>query len=142
MAGGNNLIKEIGGLLIESQITKFVDDQGGGLGVSFEMTHQRVIDLRCEQTIQHVHGSGEQNALIGLVRTPADDFSQEGLPDAGIADKHDAGAFLKKFQIKQADDAVLRLDAALWCLKWKLSMEWWECSRDMRKRRSMARRVA
>src|ERR1022692_2192445 len=62
--------------------------------------------------IQHVHGSGEQDALIRLAGTPADDLSQEGLPNAGIADEHDAGALVDELQIEQADDAVLRFHAA------------------------------
>jgi len=31
---------------------------------------------------------------------PADDFGQEGLPHAGIADEHDAGALLEELQIE------------------------------------------
>ena len=59
-----------------------------------------MIDLRCVEVVQHVHGGGEQNALVGLARTPANDFSQEGLPDAGIADEHDAGALVDELQIE------------------------------------------
>jgi len=33
-----------------------------------------VINLRSEQMIQHVHGGGEQDALIGLADAPANDF--------------------------------------------------------------------
>ena len=74
VTGGNDLIKEIRGLLIEGQIAQLVHHEGRGLGIGLELADQRVIDLRSEQMIQHVHGGGEQDALIGLTDAPANDF--------------------------------------------------------------------
>ena len=71
---GDDLIKQIRGLLIEGQIPKLVHDEGRGLGVGLELADQRVIDLRGEQMIQHVHGGGEQDPLIGLADAPTNDF--------------------------------------------------------------------
>ena len=66
-----------------------------------------MIDLRSQQVIEHVHGGGEQHALIGLAGAPADDLGQEGFAHAGIADEHDAGALVEEVEIEQAQDAVL-----------------------------------
>ena len=94
MARGDDLIEEIRGLLIERQVAKFVNDEQRGLGVGLQLADQRVIDLRSEQVIQHVHGGGEQDALIGLAGAPADDFGEEGFAHAGIADEHEVGALV------------------------------------------------
>ena len=96
VAGGDDLIEEIRGLLIEGQISKFVADEQRGLGIDLQLADQRVIDLRGEQMIEHVHGGGEQDALIGLAGAPADDFGQEGLADARIADEDEVGALVRE----------------------------------------------
>ena len=62
--------------------------------------------------VEHVHGGGKEHALVGLAGTRSDDFRQEGFADARIADDDDVGAFLKKLQIHQAQDAVFHLRAA------------------------------
>ena len=72
-----------------------------------------MIDLRRIEVVQHVHGSSEQDTLMGLAGAPADDLGQEGLADTRISNEHDAGALVKELQIKQADDPILRLHAAL-----------------------------
>jgi hypothetical protein len=74
MAGGYDLIEQIRGLLIGSQIAKLVDDKRRGLRLGLELTYQRVINWRGEQVIQHVHRGGEQDAPIGLADTPANDL--------------------------------------------------------------------
>ena len=74
VTGGNDLVKEVLGLLIEGQVAKLVHDESGGLRVGLELADQRVIDLRGEQMVQHVHGGGEQDALIGLADAPANDL--------------------------------------------------------------------
>ena len=74
MTGGNNLTKKIRGLLIEGQVAKLVNDKRRGLRIGLELADQRVINLRSEQMIQHVHGGGEQDALIGLADAPANDL--------------------------------------------------------------------
>jgi hypothetical protein len=72
-----------------------------------------VIDLRCEQMIQHIHGCCEQDALIGLAGFRSDDAGEEGLSHAGVADQYKVRALFQKREIEQTQDAVLRLDAAL-----------------------------
>ena len=68
-----------------------------------------MIDLRSEQMIQHVHGGGEQDALIRLAGLPSEDAGEESFAHAGIADQHQIGALLQKGEIEQAQDAVLGL---------------------------------
>jgi len=72
-----------------------------------------VIDLGSEQVIEHIHGGGEQHALIGLTGAPSDEFSQKSLAHTGIADQHEIGAFVEERQIEQTQDARLGLLAAL-----------------------------
>ena len=43
VTGGDDLIKEIRGLLIEGQIAKFVHDEGGGLRIGLELADQREV---------------------------------------------------------------------------------------------------
>ena len=62
--------------------------------------------------IEHIHGRGKQDTLIGLASTQADDFRKERLADARIADDDDVGTFLKELQIHQAEDAVFHLRPA------------------------------
>jgi len=59
-----------------------------------------VINLRCEQVIQHVHGGCEQDALIGLADAPANDFRQEGLAHPRIPNEHKVGALVQKLQVE------------------------------------------
>ena len=87
MASGDDLIEEIGGLLIERKVTSSSTDEQRGFGIELELADQGVIDLRSEQMVEHVHGGGEQHALVGLAGAPADDFGEEGFAHAGIADK-------------------------------------------------------
>ena len=63
--------------------------------------------------IEHVHGSGEQDTLVGLTGAPANDFRQKGLPDAGVADEHNAGALFEELQIEQAHDPILGIRTTL-----------------------------
>jgi hypothetical protein len=63
--------------------------------------------------VEHIHGGGEQHAVIRLAGAPADDLRQECFAYARIADKDGAGALLQKLQIEQAQDAGLQLQAAL-----------------------------
>jgi len=71
-----------------------------------------VIHLRRQQVIQHIHGGGEQNALVGLAGFPAEDLGQECFAHARITDEHDVGPLPQEGEIEQAQDAVLGLDAA------------------------------
>ena len=113
VASGDDLIEQIGSLLIEGKVAEFVDQQQCGVGVELEFADQRVIDLRSQQMVEHVHGGGEQDALPGLAGAPADDLGQEGLAHAGIADEADVGALRDEVQIEQAQDAVFELEARL-----------------------------
>ena len=76
-----------------------------------------MIDLRSQQMIQHVHGGGEQNALIGLAGFPSEDAGEECFPHAGIADQHEVGALSQEGEIEQTQDAILGLHAALVMMK-------------------------
>ena len=113
--------------------------RSSGLGIGLELADQGVIDLGGEQVIEHVHGGGEQDALIGLAGAPADDLGQEGFADARISDEDDSGAVGEKGEIEQAQDAIFVLQAALVMMEVEASMEGWACKRARRKRRSMAR---
>ena len=62
--------------------------------------------------IEHIHGCREEHALVGLAGARADDLRQKRFADAGIADDDDIGAFLKKLQIHQAQDAAFHLRSA------------------------------
>jgi len=59
--------------------------------------------------IEHVHGGGEQDALVGTAGLPGEDLGQVGLAGAGIADDHDIGPLLEEVQVQQAQDAVFDL---------------------------------
>ena len=113
MAGGDNLIEEVRRLLVEGQISKFVTDEQCGLGIGLELADEGMIDLGGEQVIEHVHGGGKQDALIGLAGAPAHDLGQERFPDARISDEDQVGAVGDKAQVEQAQDAILVLRAAL-----------------------------
>ena len=76
------------------------------------MSNERVIDLKGRQVIEHVHGSGEDDALIGLAGLPSEDAGEEGLAHAGITDQHQVGALLQESKVEQTKDAVLSLQAA------------------------------
>ena len=82
MARGDDLIEEIRGLLIQRQISQFVANQKRRIGIGLQFAHERVIDLRGQQMIQHVHGRRKQHAVVGLAGARADDFRQEGFTDA------------------------------------------------------------
>jgi len=60
MARGDDLIEEIRGLLIQRQISQFVANQKRRIGIGLQFAHERVIDLRGQQMIQHVHGRGKE----------------------------------------------------------------------------------
>ena len=109
VAGGDDLVKEVGSLLVEGQVTQFVDDQGGGLGVDLEFADQGVIDLGSEQLVEHLHGGGEEHAHVGLAGAPAEDLRQEGFPHAGITDNDHIGALLEEVQVEQVEEAVFGL---------------------------------
>jgi len=59
--------------------------------------------------IEHIHGAGEQHALIGLASAPGDDFREKGFAHAWVADQHEIGAFGEELQIEKAQDARLGL---------------------------------
>jgi hypothetical protein len=48
VTGRDHLIKEVRGLLVEGEIAQLIADEEGRLGVGFELSNQRVIDLRGE----------------------------------------------------------------------------------------------
>ena len=72
-----------------------------------------MIDLGCQQMIQHVHGGRKEHALIRLTGAPADDLREKGLANTGIADKDRAGPVLKELQIEQAQNSGFLFRAAL-----------------------------
>ena len=72
-----------------------------------------MIDLGGEQVIEHVHGSGEQDALIRLTGAPAHDLGQECFSDARISDENEVGAVGDEAQVEQSQDAILVLRTAL-----------------------------
>jgi hypothetical protein len=109
----DHLVEKIRGLPIESQIPQFVADEECGLGVGLEFADQRVIHLRGEQTIEHVHGGGEHHTLIRLASPPANNFRQECLSDTRISDQDQVGSLGEETQIEQAQDAILILRAGL-----------------------------
>ena len=113
MARRDDLIEEVRSLLIERQVAQLVADKQSWFGVDLELANQGMVHLRSRELIQHVHGGGEEHALIGLAGPPADDFCQECFSHARIADKNRARAFGQKLQIQQAQDTVLQLHAAL-----------------------------
>src|SRR5262249_32810162 len=74
---------------------------------------QGVIDLRSEEMIEHIHGGGEQHALIRLTSAACEDLGEECFSDARVADDNDAGAIADELQIQKAKKAVLHLQTAL-----------------------------
>lgn len=69
--------------------SRVVHDQERGLGVSLQLADERMIDLRGQQMIQHVHGGGEQDALIRLTRFPSEDAARKVLPTLGCRSARD-----------------------------------------------------
>lgn len=82
MARRDDLVEEIGSLLIQGEVAQFVTDEECRLGVVFQLANQGVIYLGSQQVVEHIHGSGEEHTLIGLAGAPSDDFRQEGFADA------------------------------------------------------------
>ncbi len=68
-----------------------------------------MIDLRSQEMVEHVHGSGEQHPLVGLTGAPGDDLGQIGFAYARITDETHAGAVAQEVEIEQAKDASLEL---------------------------------
>ena len=100
-------------MLVERKISEFVHDQQRRFGIDPELAHERVIDLRGEQVIEHIHGRGEKHALVGLTGTPSDDFGQECFAGAWITDNDHASAFGEEVEIHEPQDSSLQLQAAL-----------------------------
>ena len=67
--------------------------------------------------VEHVHGGGEQDTLVGLTGAPADDLGQVRLAHAGITDETHAGAIAQEVEIEQAQDASLELESGLVMVK-------------------------
>ena len=67
--------------------------------------------------VEHVHGGGEQDTLVGLTGAPADDLGQVRLAYAGITDETHAGAVAQEVEIEQAQDASLELESGLVMVK-------------------------
>jgi len=67
--------------------------------------------------IEHVHGGGEQDPLVGLTGAPADDLGQVRLAHAGITDETHAGAVAQEVEIEQAKDTSLELESGLVMVK-------------------------
>src|ERR1700736_1776488 len=113
MASGDNLIKQIRGLLIERQVAELVHDEQGRIGVQLELADQRVIYLGSRKLVQHIHGSGEQDAFVGLTGPPAEDLGQEAFTHAGIADDDDIGSVIDEVQVEQMQNAILSRQSGL-----------------------------
>lgn len=109
VTGGDDLIEEVGSLLIERKISELVDHQQRRFGVELEFANQGVIDLRSQEMIEHVHGRGEQYPLVGLAGAPGHDLGQVGFAHARIANETHAGAVAQEVEIEQAKDASLKL---------------------------------
>ena len=45
-----------------------IDEQQRGLGIGLEFANQRVIDLRSQQVIQHIHRGCEQHMTVAAKR--------------------------------------------------------------------------
>ena len=67
--------------------------------------------------VEHVHGSGEEHALISLTGAPADDLGQVRLAYARITDEAHAGAVAQEVEIEQTKNAGLELKARLVMVK-------------------------
>ena len=72
-----------------------------------------MIDLGGEQVIEHVHGGGEQDALICLAGAPGDQLRQECFAHAGISNEHDIGSFSQEREIEQTQQPWFSLHATL-----------------------------
>jgi len=70
-----------------------------------------------QEMVEHVHGGGEQHALVGLTGAPGDDLGQVGFAHAGIANETHAGAVAQEVEIEQAKDASLELESGLVMVK-------------------------
>ena len=119
MACRDHLVEEIGCVLVERQISQLVTNKECRLGVSPQLADQGVIDLGGQEMIQHIHGGGEEHALIGLTGAPGDDFGEEGFAHAGVAHQHKIGSLGEELQVEQAQDARLGLLACLMVLELK-----------------------
>jgi hypothetical protein len=58
------LKEQIRALLVEAEIAQFVDYKGWRIGVDPRLANQRVIDVRGQQVIEHIHGGIEKHAHI------------------------------------------------------------------------------
>src|ERR1700731_3966525 len=67
--------------------------------------------------VEHVHGSSEQDSLVGLTGAPADDLGEIGFAHAGIANETNAGAVVQEVEIEQAKDASLEMESGLVMVK-------------------------
>src|SRR5262249_49466756 len=117
VARGDDLVKEIRSLLVQGQVTQFIDDQQCWLGIELEFANQRVIDLRSQQVIEHVHSGGEQHSMIGLTCAPTHDFGEKSFTHARITDENGTNSFWQKLQVKQPQDAMLGFHASFMVLE-------------------------
>jgi hypothetical protein len=76
-----------------------------------------MIDLRSQEMVEHVHGGGEQDPLVGLTGAPTDDLGQVRFAHAGITDETHAGAVAQEVEIEQTQDASLELESGLVMVK-------------------------
>lgn len=67
--------------------------------------------------VEHIHGGGEQDPLVGLTGAPADDPGEIGFAHSRIADNAHAGAVTQKVEIEQTKDAGLELESGLVMVK-------------------------
>jgi hypothetical protein len=74
---------------------------------------QRVIGLGGDQLVEHVHGGGKENAQVRLACFPSDDFGEEGLPGAGIANQDYVGSLPDEVHIEQSQYPAFKLLAGL-----------------------------
>ena len=72
-----------------------------------------MIDLGGEQVVEHVHGSGKQDALIRLAGAPCHNRRLESLANTRMSDEDQVGAVGDKAQVEQTQDAILVLRTAL-----------------------------
>jgi hypothetical protein len=79
-----------------------------------------VIDLRGQQMVEHVHGGGKQDAVIGLTGAPADNFGQKGFAGAGVADEHHIGALANEVELEQAEELTFDLHSGFMMLEVEL----------------------
>ena len=68
-----------------------------------------MIDLGGNQLVEHVHGGSKEDAQIGLTCFPAEDFRQEGLAGAGIADQDDIGTLADEIQVEKMQNLAFDL---------------------------------